>query len=80
MIVKAAVKHGGGGLGEDFIASELVQQIESVSTRRSASPPEEPSKWLDGEDGMRFGGLKEYSNNIYRDEAVNTTPNTADYF
>lgn len=72
MIVRAAVKQGG-----EFTASPLVQQIEFLSTRRSASPKKclQVPGW---DDGPWFVGLKKYNNNIYRDEAVNTTPNTAD--
>lgn len=47
--------------------------------KRSASLLEGASKWLDGEDGQRFVGLKKKSsNNVYRDETVSTPPSPAD--
>lgn len=48
MIVKAAVKHGGGGLGEDFIASglcsklNLYRQVEVLLPQKSP-----PSGWME---------------------------------
>lgn len=74
MIVKAAVKQGERSL----LHLNLCSKLNFYRQGEVLSPQEEPSRCLDGEDGPRFAGLKKYNNDIYRDEAVNTTPNTAD--